>query len=147
MTIQEAKDFLNRGYRSRERIKVKEERIDEWIRRAESITAEIKPVATFSSTPSKKVEEAACAIVDLQSEIKAEIYELAAIELEIGRAINQAVTDPTLNALLEMRYLKYLKWEEIAVRLDITFRWTMTLHKKALAIFTESALIHAEHAL
>ncbi len=92
---------------------------------------------------SKKVEDAACAIVDLQSEIRAEIYELAAIELEIGRAINQAVTDPTLNALLEMRYLKYLKWEEIAVRLDITFRWTMTLHKKALTIFTESALIHA----
>lgn len=147
MTIQEAKDFFNRGYRSRERIKVKEERIDEWIRRAESITAEIKPVASFSSTPSKKVEDAACAIVDLQSEIKAEIYELAAIELEIGRAINQAVTDPTLNALLEMRYLKYLKWEEIAVRLDITFRWTMTLHKKALTIFTESALIHAEHAI
>ena len=83
----------------------------------------------------------------MQSEIRAEIYELAAIELEIGRAINQAVTDPTLNALLEMRYLKYLKWEEIAVRLDITFRWTMTLHKKALTIFTESALIHAEHAL
>lgn len=141
MTLQEAKDFLNRGYRSKERIKVKEERIDEWRRRAESITAEIKPAAAFSS--SKKVEEAACAIVDLQSEIKAEIYELAAIELEIGRAINQAITDPTLNALLEMRYLKYLKWEEIAVRLDITFRWTMTLHKKALTIFTESALIHA----
>ena len=147
MTPQEAKDFLNRGYRSKERIKVKEERIDEWRRRAESITAEIKPVAAFSSTPSKKVEDAACAIADLQSEIKAEIYELAAIELEIGRAINQAVTDPTLNALLEMRYLKYLKWEEIAVRLDITFRWTMTLYKKALTIFTESALIHAEHAL
>mgnify|MGYP001836910379 CR=1 FL=1 len=66
MTVQEAKDFLNRGYRSRERIKVKEERIDEWRRRAESITAEIKPVASFSSTPSKKVEDAACAIVDLQ---------------------------------------------------------------------------------
>ena len=147
MTLQEAKDFLNRGYRSKERIKVKEERIDEWRRRAESITAEIKPVATFSSTPSKKVEDAACAITDLQSEIKAEIYELAAIELEIGRAINQAVTDPTLNALLEMRYLKYLKWEEIAVRLDITFRWTMTLHKKALTIFTESAFIHAEHVI
>lgn len=147
MTVQEAKDFLNRGYRSKERIKVKEERIDEWRRRAESITAEIKPVASFSSTPSKKVEDAACAITDLQSEIKAEIYELAAIELEIGRAINQAVTDPTLNALLEMRYLKYLKWEEIAVRLDITFRWTMTLYKKALTIFTESALIHAEHVI
>lgn len=142
MTTQEAKDFLNRGYRSKERIQAKEERIAEWTRRAESITAEIKPVATFSSTPSKKVEDAACAIVDLQSEIKDEIYELARIEREIGAAINQAIADPTLKALLEMRYLNYLKWEEIAVRLDITFRWAMTLHKKALNIFTESALIH-----
>ena len=50
MTLQEAKDFLNRGYRSKERIKVKEERIDEWRRRAESITAEIKPVVCQSPT-------------------------------------------------------------------------------------------------
>lgn len=139
MTIQEAKDFLNRGYRSKERIQAKEERIAEWTRRAESITAEIKPVATFSSTPSKKVEGAACAIVDLQSEIKEEIYDLVCIEKEIGAAINQVITDPTLKALLEMRYLNYLKWEEIAIRLDITFRWTMTLHKRALKLFSTKA--------
>lgn len=144
MTIQEAKDFLNRGYRSRERIQAKEERIAEWERRATSISApELKPVVSFSSTPSKKVEESVCAIVDLQNEIKAEIYELVRIEHEIGVAINQAITDPTLKTLLEMRYLNYLKWEEIAVRLGLTFRWTMTLHKKALTFFTESALIHA----
>ena len=95
MTPQEVKDFLNRGYRIKERIAAKERRIDEWRRRAESITAEIKPVASFSSTPSKKVEDAACAIADLQSEIRAEIYELAAVELEIGRLINESGLDDT----------------------------------------------------
>ena len=140
MTTHEAKEFLNRGYRSKARIKAKEERIDEWERRAESITAEIKPVASFSSTPSKKIEEAACAIVDLQSEIREEIDELIQTEREIGHAINTFVADPTLKALLEMRYLNYLKWEEIAVRLDITFRWTMSLHKKALEVFSSNSL-------
>lgn len=136
----DAREFLNRGYRARERIQAKEERIESWRQIAESVTAALKPVATFSSTPSKKVEDCVCNIVDLQDEIQAEILELTQIEREIGLAISQVVEDPTLRALLEMRYLNYLKWEEIAVRLDITFRWTMTLHRRALEVFSEKAL-------
>lgn len=136
----DAKEFLNRGYRTRERIQAKRERIDNWHRIAESITAAIKPVVSFSSTPSKKVEDCVCNIIELQDEIQAEILELTQIERKIGLAISQAVEDPTLRALLEMRYLNYLKWEEIAVRLDITFRWTMTLHRRALEVFSEKAL-------
>lgn len=137
-----AKEYLNRGYRAKERIRAKEERIEHWRQIAESITAEIKGVATSSSTPSKKVENCVCNIVDLQQEIQEEINDLARVEREISEAINQADLDSTLKALLEMRYLNYLKWEEIAVRLGITFRWAMTLHRKALTIFSESALIH-----
>ena len=132
MTPQEVKDFLNRGYRIKERIAAKERRIDEWRRRAESITAEIKPVASFSSTPSKKVEDAACAIVDLQSEIKAEIYELAAVELEIGRLIKESGLDDTDQFMMELRYLNYMRWEEIAVELHYAYRWVMRRHKKVL---------------
>lgn len=139
MTKDEAKDFLNRGYRSRERIQAKKERIDNWRRIAESITAAIKPAASFSSTTSKKVEDCVCNIIELQDEIQAEISELTQIEREIGIAISRSVEDPTLRALLEMRYLNYLKWEEIAVRLDITFRWTMTLHSRALEVFSLKA--------
>lgn len=132
MTPQEVKDFLNRGYRIKERIAAKERRIDEWRRRAESITAEIKPVALFSSTPSKKVEDAACAIVDLQSEIKAEIYELAAVELEIGRLIKESGLDDTDQFMMELRYLNYMRWEEIAVELHYAYRWVMRRHKNVL---------------
>lgn len=142
MTIQEAKDFLGNGYRIKERIAAKERRIAEWERRAKSVTIEIKPVASFSSFPVKKVEEAACAIADLQSELRREICELVKTEQEIGKAINSAITDPTLKTILEMRYLNCLRWEEIAFALNLTLRWTLALHKKALNFFAESALIH-----
>lgn len=140
MTKDEAKEFLNRGYQSRIRIRAKKERIENWRRIAESITAAIKPVAAFSSMPSKKVEDCVCNIIELQEEIQEEIDGLVQVEREIGRAITKTVEDPTLRALLEMRYLNYLKWEEIAVRLDVTFRWTMTLHRRALEEFSSKAL-------
>lgn len=139
MTKDEAKEFLNRGYQSRIRIRAKKERIENWRRIAESITAAIKPVAAFSSMPSKKVEDCVCNIIELQEEIQEEIDGLVQVEREIGRAITKAVEDPTLRALLEMRYLNCLKWEEIAVRLDVTFRWTMTLHRRALEEFSSKA--------
>ena len=139
MTKDEAKEFLNRGYQSRIRIRAKKERIENWRRIAESITAAIKPVAAFSSMPSKKVEDCVCNIIELQDEIQEEIDGLVQVEREIGRAITKAVEDPTLRALLEMRYLNYLKWEEIAVRLDVTFRWAMTLHRRALEEFSSKA--------
>jgi len=147
MTYEEAKDYLNRGYRTKERIRAKEDRIAHWRQIAESITAEIKDVVAFSSTPSNKVADCASNIVDLQREIQAEIDNLIRVEREIGKAIDGAELDNTLKALLEMRYLNYYKWEEIAVALNITFRWTLSLHKKAVTIFSESALIHADLAL
>lgn len=137
-----AKEFLNRGYRLRERIAAKEKRIAEWERRATSTTLTLSPVTSFSSQPSKKVEDAACAIADLQKELQIEIQNLINIEKEIATAIESAVKDPTLKLLLELRYLNCLKWEEIAIGLGVTFRWTMVLHKKALKIFEESILIH-----
>lgn len=140
MTTEEAKEYLNRGYRSRERIQAKRERIESWRQIAESITAQLRPDGGVKSSPSKKIENCAVNIVGLQNEIQAEIDELVAVEKEIGASIEMYVLDPTLKSVLEFRYLNYLKWEEIAVRLDITFRWTMTLHKRALELFSAKAL-------
>lgn len=137
MTYEEAKVFLNRGYRSKERIAAKEERIRNWRQIAEACTMEIKPFASFNKTPAKKIENCACNIVDLQNEIADEINELIAVEREISAAISESCSDETYKAILEMRYLCYYKWEEIAVKLHVTFRWVMTLHKRALKEFSE----------
>lgn len=131
------KEFLNRGYHAKARIRAKEERIENWRQIAESITAQIRPDSAGSSLPSKKVEDCACNIVDLQNEIKEEIAALVQAEREVGKFIRDAPLDETDRFIMELRYLNYKKWEEIAVELNYAYRWIMRRHKRAIAVLEE----------
>lgn len=131
------KEFLNQGYHAKARIRAKEERIESWRQIAESITAQIRPDSAGSSLPSKKVEDCACNIVDLQNEIKEEIAALVHTEREVGKFIKEAPLDETDRFILELRYLNYKKWEEIAVELNYAYRWLMRRHKRAIAVLEE----------
>lgn len=131
------KEFLNQGYHAKARIRAKEERIENWRQIAESITAQIRPDSAGSSLPSKKVEDCACNIVDLQNEIKKEIAALVQAEREVGKFIREAPLDETDRFIMELRYLNYKKWEEIAVELNYAYRWIMRRHKRAIAVLEE----------
>lgn len=131
------KEFLNQGYHAKARIRAKEERIENWRQIAESITAQIRPDSAGSSLPSKKVEDCACNIVDLQNEIKEEIAALVQAEREVGKFIREAPLDETDRFIMELRYLNYKKWEEIAVELNYAYRWIMRRHKRAIAVLDE----------
>ncbi|MBQ8793932.1 MAG: hypothetical protein IJZ63_04215 [Clostridia bacterium] len=133
------KKFLSRGYKAKLRIATKERRIREWQEMAESITAPLKEVVSFSSTPSKKVEEAVCNIVDLQNEIAEEIVNLIAIEREISELLKNSPLEAVDKCILEMRYLNYMKWEDIALAVNYAQRWVLRRHKKALKILRDSA--------
>lgn len=137
--------FLSQAYRTKERITAKRERIDGWRQIAESTTAQMHDTPSGGSLPSNKVAMCACNIVDLQDEIEEEIRELLTIEQLISAAIGQLIEDPNYKVLLELRYLNRLKWEEIAVRLDRTFRWVMTLHKRSLEEISSKALQFTLH--
>lgn len=132
------KEFLNQGYHIKARVQAKEERIDSWQQIAESITAPIRGDGGVQHSPSKKIENCAVNIVDLQNEIKAEIAELVQVEREIGRFIKAAPLDETDRFILELRYLNYKKWEEIAVELNYAYRWIMRRHKRAIAVLEEN---------
>lgn len=136
--IDDPKSFLNRGYRTNERLAAKRERVESWRRRAESITVELRRTPGGSG-PSKIVENSVCNIADLQAEIEAEIRELIAVQREIQVAIDELAPDSNLKAVLELRYLNCYPWEEIAVKLNYSFRWALTLHGRALAALQETA--------
>lgn len=131
------KEFLNQGYHAKARIRAKEERIENWRQIAESITAQIRPDSAGSSLPSKKVEDCVCNIVDLQNEIKEEIAALVQAEREVGKFIREAPLDEIDRFIVELRYLNYKKWEEIAVELNYAYRWIMRRHKRAIAVLEE----------
>jgi DNA-directed RNA polymerase specialized sigma24 family protein len=128
---EDPRGFLSRGFRADALILAKRERIEQWRMRAESITVTLKHDSGLSGgSPSKIVETAAIAIVDLQGEIEEQIYGLIAIQREISAAIQELVPDNTQRLLLEMRYVNQLKWEEIAVRMNYAFRSVHKLHNR-----------------
>lgn len=138
MTNKEVKDFLNKGYQVKNQIQLKRRRIEDWRRVAESITATIKPVAAFSSMPSKKVEDCVCNIIELQEEIQEEINSLAQVERGIESVIKQGPLDDTDRLIMEARYLNYMKWEEIAVALNYAYRWVLRRHGRAIRLLAEN---------
>lgn len=129
--------ILNRGYRAKERIAARQERIRSWRQIAESITA--NPENTPSGNgPSNKVEKAVLSIITLEEEITDEIAEIAGYEVENGRILRFFVVEPNYRAVLEHRYLEYKPWEAIAVEMGYTFRWTQELHRRAVQVLRDS---------
>lgn len=130
---------LNRGYRAKERIAARQERIEQWRQIAESITANPENASSGGGYPSSKTENCIVAIMTLEEEIKDEITEIAGFELQTSQIIKELLDDLNYKTVLEYRYLNYLRWEEIAVRMNYTFRWTQELHRRALLALQEAA--------
>lgn len=129
---------LNRGYRAKERIAARQERIEQWRQIAESITANPENASSGGGYPSSKTENCIVAIMTLEEEIKDEITEIAGFELQTSQIIKELLDDLNYKTVLEYRYLNYLRWEEIAVRMNYTFRWTQELHRRALLALQEA---------
>ena len=140
---------LNRGYRAKERIAARQKRIEEWRQIAESITANPENASSGGSYPTSKtlIEDAitektkAIAVVHYAGVSCAmdEIMEIADFERQTSQIIKELVEDLNFKTVLELRYLSYLRWEEIAVRMNYTFRWTQELHRRALLALQEAA--------
>lgn len=140
------KEYLSRNYRIEMRIKAKRDRIEHLHNICNSTTQEIKPVVVYTG-PSKKLENCICEAIDLETEIRQEIVVLEQIQRETAEAIRLLMTNENHKVLLELRYLTGKHWEEIAVDMDFTYRWTMTLHQQALAEMRKNAKTFGESAL
>lgn len=108
---------LNRGYRAKERIAARQKRIEEWRQIAESITANPENASSGGGYPTSKTENCVVAIMALEEEIRDEIIEIADFERQTSQIIREFVEDQNFKTLLELRYLSYLRWEEIAVKI------------------------------
>ena len=64
-----------------------------------------------------RVEETVIKIMELEEEIKADMDTLVNLKQDIIRRI-KAVKEPELQIILDLRYLAYMPWEQIAIELD-----------------------------
>ena len=127
-----AKEYLSQAWYLDKRIKTKERQID-WLRShaayvSPKISDEPKVVVSGRRSP---VEEAVVRITELENEINTSIAQLIRLKTEIAEVI-RSVNSMECETLLEMRYLIFLSWEQIASQLDYSQDYIYHLHRKAL---------------
>lgn len=70
-------------------------------------------------------------MVDLENEINKEIDKLYSIKKDIMHSIN-LIDNKDYQVLLNLRYLNFLTWEEIAAKMSYSIRWIYKMHKEAI---------------
>lgn len=118
-----AKEYLSQAYRLDQRINSKLEQI----RTLNELAT--KTTSTISDMP--KMADAVAKIADLKNQIAEDTDRLVDIKVRIAHAI-KAVDNTDLQLLLELRYLCYHTWEQIAIEMNCTVRNVQILHGKAL---------------
>lgn len=78
-----------------------------------------------------RMEETIAKIIDLENEIDKDINILIDLKKEIIGVVSKVGT-PEYRTILEMRYLQFKKWEQIALLMSTDLRWVYRMHGKAL---------------
>ena len=131
-----AKEYLQQAYRLNELIDSNQKELEQLRALSTNITSgDMSKERVQSSTQSHdKIGNIVAKIVDLNEIINSEIDSFVDLKTDIHNKIMQ-ISDNTEKLILKYRYIEFLTWEEIAVRLDFTFQWVHVLHKKALNSF------------
>lgn len=127
-----AKDYLSQAYRIDQRINSKIEQVQSLRDLAEKASATLSDVPPSKGTRNvHRMEDVIAKMVDMESEISADMKRLLNLKHEIVTVIS-CVESPELQTLLELRYLCFKTWEQIAVVLHFDLRWVHRLHNRAL---------------
>ena len=120
-----AKEYLGQAYRIDQRINSKMEQIASLNLLAQKATT------VFNDMPGNRMEDVIIKIVDMESEINADIDSLVDLKKEIAGVI-RGVSNLEYQTLLELRYLCFKTWEQIAVQMGYGIDNIYKMHHKAM---------------
>lgn len=131
MTSQEKKEFLSRYLEILAEEKDIREEIAYWESKAQKVTASWSAVPS-GGKGSDKVQTGAIKVAELRESLIDKINQLAAVRIEIERAIS-TVQDDTQRRLLRRKYINGLTLEQIAVEMHYSYVHTCRIHGYALS--------------
>lgn len=101
---------------------------------ATKITPTLKPdVVSGGGGSQDKLSEAMAKIIDLEAEINREIDRLVDARTAVTATIDK-MEDARLHTVLNMRYVQFKTWEQIACYMGRTYQWVCKLHGTALQV-------------
>ena len=128
-----AKKYLSQAFGLNQRIESKIDQIAVLNDLATKATVTYSDMPKSPNRDGSRMEDAIIKIIDLEAEINQDMMKLVELKKDIIRRI-KAVDGAELQTILELRYLSYMRWEEIAIELGYGIDNVYYLHRKALDI-------------
>ena len=126
-----AKEYLGQAYRLDQRINSKLEQVMSLRDLTTKATATISDMPGGGSRNVYRMQDIIGKIIDLEDEINQDIDALVDLKRKMVTTI-KAVADPECQTLLELRYLCFKTWEQIAVDMQYSTRNIYKLHDRAI---------------
>ena len=130
----DVKEYLGRAYRIDQRINSKLEQVHSLHELATKATSTLSDMPRSPSPNQQTMEATICKIVDLEAEINADIDELVDLKREMVKVI-KSVENREYQMILELRYLCFKPWEEIAIELGYSIHHLYKVHNRAVDFF------------
>lgn len=129
MTTEEVKTWL-RSYRYlKNEVERLEEELAEWRSKAEKMTRELSGMPSGSGG-GDKVPACVEKIWELERKLSAKLSDMVEQRQAIERAI-ESLPDKK-KQLMRYRYIDGMKWEKVAVEMNMEYRWVLRIHGRAL---------------
>lgn len=128
-----AKEYLGQAYRLDQRINSKLEQVASLNELATKCTWALTGMPRNPNRRTSTMAEAVAKIVDLQTEINYDIDCLIDLKRDMVKLI-KSVDNTECQTLLELRYLCFKTWEQIAVDMGYTIDNVYRIHRKALSV-------------
>lgn len=129
-----SREYLGQAFYLDQRVNSKLEQIASLREIAMKTTSILTDSPLNTSINPYSMGDAISKIMDLENEINSDIDKLVDLKREIATLIN-GITTVEYKILLELRYLCFHTWEQIAEELGYNLRWIYRMHGKALNAF------------
>lgn len=126
-----SKEYLSQARYLDMRINSKMDQIESLHELATRCTSTMSGMPHNPNRGGSPMADAICKIIDLESEINADIDKLVDLKREIVGVIKR-IDNVELQTLLEKRYLCFMQWEQIAVDMCFSIQHVYRLHSEAL---------------
>ena len=134
-----ANEYLSQARYLDARINTKIKQLEALNTLATSATSVLTGMPHSPNKATSKMADIVDKIVDLQAEINRDIDALVDLKGEM-RSKLEMVPAEDYKAILEMRYLCFMSWEQIASNLGLSVPYTYKLHDRALKGFESRAM-------
>ena len=129
--MQNAVEFLSQARHIDVQINSKLEELYSLKAMAEKVTTTYQSDMVDGSRDVHKREGIICKIIDLQNEINSDIDQLVDLKIAI-RQIIESLPDMEGRTVLNLRYVRLLKWQEVADTMGYSLRRVHNFHDRAI---------------